>query len=230
MPTGAGLSLATLRTEVLSELGIDSDDLDASGSTELDLLINRSWWEIMDKFDFREKEASSTFDTVSGTSEYDIVAEIDPIIWDALQNVSINDPDSEQQTNLIAKTIQWYRANYNANTELYAMPTNYIRSNNNIILFQTPDDAYTITLDHLAILADVPSAGPQCPQSWHEVIMYGAVWRGHMKFRDYNSANAVKAHQISLIATSQTNSGKEDKMASKLYGVSVPTREFGRRY
>lgn len=230
MATGAGLSLAVLRTEVLSELGIDADDLDASGSTELDLLINRSWWEIMDKFDFREKEATSTFVTIAGTASYNIPAKITPTIWDALQNASIYNPTATQQVNLIAKPIQWYRDNYNSDSNLQAMPTIYVRRENDLILYQTPDDIYTITLDHLAVLADVPSAGPQCPQTWHEVVMYGAVWRGHMKFRDFNSANSVKAHQLSLIATSLTNSSKEDKLSSKLYGVSVPTRVFGRRY
>jgi hypothetical protein len=227
-----GLTLANLRAEVLVELGVDATDLDSSGSANLDLLINSSWWEVMDKFNFREKEDDCTFATVAGTRDYNLATKIlaaDTTVFDALKQVSILNPDSEQHVRLMEMSIGEYESQYSEDTDTRDIPTHYVRYGGSIRLFPTPDDAYTLTVYYLKVLTDVASGGPDVPQSWHEIVMYGAVWRGHHRFRDYNSANEARAVQASLIASAMTVPAKED--ANKKYiGVELPHLSSGRRY
>ena len=50
-----GMDLETLRDELREHVGVDSDDLP---DPDADLLLNRSFWELMNKFRFRETECS----------------------------------------------------------------------------------------------------------------------------------------------------------------------------
>lgn len=227
-----GLSLAQIRNEVLEECGIDAVDLDAAGSDNLDLIINQSWWEIMDKFDFREKQDDAIISTVVGQRDYNLASTIlaaDAVAFEALRGVFLLDPDTNEHQPLDEISIRKYETLYNEDEESRDEPTNYVRDGGIIRLWPTPDDVYDITLYFLKTLSDVAAGGPDVPQAWHEIIKYGAIWRTHHRFRDYTSAKEVRDTQLALIASAQTNVGKEDKYKGQI-GVSVPTREFGRRY
>src|SRR5687768_5234471 len=124
-----GLTLANIRAEVLAEAGIDATDLDAAGSDNLDLLINQSWWEIMDKFDYREKQASTTFATVAGTRDYDLAAKIQTaasVTFEALRHVFLLDPDTQKHEELIEESISKYETEYSEDTDLRDQPTNFM--------------------------------------------------------------------------------------------------------
>lgn len=191
-----GLSLAQLRTEVREHLGVDSVELiDA----DVDLLLNRSWWKVADDFDFREKETSRSYNTVAGTST--IASATDT---EGLQGVSIEDTNSKQHTSLSPMTIGVYETEYADISSTRAKPTHYVRRGSNIILFPTPDAAYEITEYYLKTLADIASTGPTIPQSWHEIIMYGAVYRGFARIGDYNRSRAARTMQVELMSTQET--------------------------
>src|SRR6266496_2406681 len=82
------IDLSSLRSELRDHLGVDDTDLP---DTAADLLLNRSYWEILDKFPFREKEVTATFSTVSGTRFYK-----GPTPFEAIQQLSIEDLNSKQ--------------------------------------------------------------------------------------------------------------------------------------
>lgn len=227
-----GLSLINLRAETLAELGVDSTDLDATGSANLDLLINRSWWEVAGKFKFHSMESHTTFPTVSGTREYNLTTVINTaamVVFEALKYLSVLNPDSNQHVPLTEWSVAQYEANYNEDTETRDIPTNYVRYGDGVLLYPTPDDVYTITTYFTTVLPDVPSGGPDVPQEWHEMVLYGAIWRGHARFRDYNSRDSVRNAQIGLISTAQTDLAKDDK-EKKFIGVELPHLSSGRRY
>lgn len=227
-----GLTLANLRAETLAEAGIDATDLDASGTTNLDLLINQSWWEVMDKLDFNEKKGNTTFATVAGTREYDLAAKIlasAAVTFEAFQSLFIKDPDTLDHIQLDEWSIPKYESEYNEDTTMRDFPTAFARREGWIRLNPVPDDVYTLTVYFLKTLSDVPSNGPTVPQAWHEIIKYGAVWRLHHRYRDYNSAREVKQTQMDLIASAQTTQGKEDVSKNNI-GVEVPVRPTSRRY
>lgn len=227
-----GLSLAQIRAEVLAECGIDATDLDATGTGNLDLIINTSWWDVSDKLDFNEKEDDTTFATITGTREYDLSVKIQAaatVTFEALQRIFILNPDTNDHVPLDEWSVARYESEYNEATTTRAFPTNFVRREGWIRLWPVPDAAYTLTVYFLKTLSDIPSNGPVVPQSWHEIIKYGAVWRLHHRYRDYNSAREVKQTQMGLIASAQTTQGKEDA-SKQMIGVEVPTRPTGRRY
>ena len=233
MPTGAGISLATMKDNVLSMTGANVESfasvLDPTGDVNLTLICNKSWWEVSDRFDFREKQDVTDFDTVASQAAYLISTELAPKIYDALRNLAIQDPTTTQFSNLKELSIVDYMNLLNEDPNQEAQPTNFIRDGGYIYFWPTPDQIYTMRLHHLIVLADIPTNGPTVPQSWHEIIELGAVYRGYLFIRDYNSANTVRAQQIAMINSIATNQAKEDYYKPML-GVSVPTREFGRRY
>lgn len=227
-----GLTLANIRTGVLDELGIDATDLDAAGSDKLDLLINRSWWEVMDKFDFKERESNTEVPLVVGTYQYNLTTVINAaaaIVFDALREIFIVDNnDKEHLLEEVSRDV--FLAGLNIDTTARTLPEMYMREGGDIWISPIPDDTYTLRIFHLTVLPNVPVGGPIVPQSWHEIIQSGAVWRGHQHFRDYNSAGEVRKIQTGLILSEQIVTGKEDKEA-KHRGVEViGGRPEGRRY
>lgn len=203
------LSLANLRSELLSHLGVDVTDF-PNGNTDLDLLINRSWWEIMDKLDFREKEAVSSYNTIVNQRLYAIGTVFGSNVMDAIRKIAIEQEEDEKELVLDQMTLDVYNNLYNNdNTNAAAQPTHYIRDGSSFYLYPTPDAIYSLTLYYQAILADIPSGGPVIPQSWGEVILYGAIWRGFLKLGDTNRGYSFKKTQMDLINTSTPVKAKE---------------------
>lgn len=198
-------------------LGMDSDDLSDADAT---LLLNRSYWEIIDKFNFREKEVTATFNTEVGVSRYNM-----PEPFEALRQLAIKDPDSNQHTPLERSSIFEYSQLYNENVESRGMPEKYVREGCFARLWPTPDAAYTLTIKYWTTLSDFNSASPliqypEIPQVWHEIIVFGAIWRGFIDIGDFARANQVKAHQISLIDSTSPVEAKEE-FDSHTSGVEV---------
>lgn len=204
------LSLVQLENELLSHLGVDVSDF-TNGLTDVDLLLNRSWWEIMDKFKFKEKEAHKTFNLTPGTASYSIATLVSPILFDALQTVAIEDLVTFEHSMLDEIQIQEYESRFINTTNQQTKPTNYIRDmeNGNLLFYATPDLAYPITLYYWQILSDIPSQGLSVPQSWHEIVLFGAIARGFRRFGDYNRADKAEKFQNNKIETSTPVEAKE---------------------
>ena len=81
------IDLAVLRTELRVNLGYETDDTGELSNTDADLLLNRAFWELMNKFNFREEEKSSTFPTIAGTEFYSL-----PTLFESVRNITIQDP------------------------------------------------------------------------------------------------------------------------------------------
>lgn len=215
------ISTALLRSETLEHLGIDAEDLDATGTANLDLIINRSWWEVSDEFDFKEKETLSTFPTVAGTRTYTIVTVLSEVADEAIQSVSYLDPETDQHVPIDRMSIGWYEENYNAQTTLQARPIRWMHYGGLLYLYPTPDQVYTIIIYHKTVLPDLSgTVSPTIPQNWHEAILFGAVQRGHVRARDYNSANLMQIQYELKIRKLQTTDAKEDK-EDKMSGVRI---------
>lgn len=241
------LSITVLRTELRDHLGLNEDELPAE---DADSLLNRSWWEIMDKFDFREKESKTSFQTVAGQYIYPM-----PQGYDALQVLSIggsnnnnllggqfylnggsflNPTTSEDTDHVKLNRVddKWFESEYDDAVEAYAKPEDYYRYGSGIVLSPTPDTVYNINVSYLTTLADlsITNAIPPIPQSWHEVILYGAVWRGFMRIGDYNRKQAAQQTQIGLINSMTPVAAKEefDSSMAGLQFVGRPYRAGGR--
>lgn len=198
------IALETLRDELREHLGVDDVELDNDAA---DLLLNRAYWELLDKFPFREKEVSATFATVDGTILYSM-----PSPFEALRQLSIENPDTFEHTYLRKWSIREYEENYNSHEDARGYPTNYVREGCAVRLWPTPDDAYTITIKYLTVLADLSddNDSPGIPQQWHEIILYGALWRGYVRFGDYVRSKATQGMWANMIAGIKPTEAKEE--------------------
>lgn len=221
-----GLNLAALRNELRASLGVDADDLPDTSltRTSTDELLNRSLWEVTEKFAFREKEYSTNFVASSAYgNKYTL-----PGNFEALLNVSVQNPDNQRQYDLVRMTRVTYDAEFNSNVSdqcANGQPTGYLRDNDCIIFWPAPDKAYNIKLRYLLTISDLTDANPNLtiPQSWHEIILLGAVWRGFITFGDYDRSERAKQHQLSLIVSSVPVEAKEE-FDSHISGVEVMGR------
>lgn len=220
--------MTTIRSEVLEHLGIDATDLDSSGSTNLDLLINRSWWDILDRFDFKEKQQTTTFSTIAGTRAYSLQTIVGSQIFEAIDSISLVDLNG-QHIPLDTISEQWYEEIYNEESNQQAQPTSYFHNNGNIYLYQTPNSIYTLVIWYRYILSDLSSGNPNIPQQWDELIIYGAAARGFRRARDYNSAKEMEQLQELGFARRQSSTAKDDKEV-KMSGVQVYRNTYSVRH
>lgn len=209
-----GLSQAQLRTELREHLGVDDTELD---NTNADLLLNRSWWEVADAVDFREKETSESENTVEGTNTIALSSLTNA---ESIQRVVIEDYHSLQHIPLEPIDLDDYEREYVDQTYARGQPTRYFRRGSNIILYPTPDRVYEVTIYYLKTLADIAASGFDVPQTWHDPILYGAVWRGFARFGDWNRKQAARATQLEMLSAKTPVKVKE-KEDLRYAGVAV---------
>ncbi len=215
------ISTQDLLTELRIHLGNLSDD--ELSDDEGKLLLNRAYWELLDKFPFREKEVIATFVTVAGQRNY-----IAPSPFDALRSLSIQDPTSLKWTPLTKDGLYNFEVDKNDSESARAVPVKYLREGNKIRLDPIPDQEYTLTIKYWSTLDDLetnPTSNPTIPRSWHEIILYGAVWRGFLRLRDYASSREYKIQAVALVDSLPPIESKEEE-DSHTIGVEVLGREY----
>lgn len=200
------IDLIRMRRRVRKPLGmLDEDDTDLLND-DIDEYLNMAYWEVQDKFPFREKERTGTFSTQAGIRNYEM-----PRPFEAVQSIAVLDPVTKKHVPLDLITASVYEGEYDENTSAQGIPQQYLREDCFARFIPTPDKAYTIILRRLITLLDLSEANPTIPipQVWNEILIYGAVWRAFIDFGDLARANAMKAHQVSLINTIVPTEQKE---------------------
>lgn len=210
------LSLQQLRDEVRDHLGVDDVEYP---NTTVDLLLNRSWWEVMDVFKFRETESLADWNTVIGQQSY-TYTQVGVTLLEAVKTISIEDINSKLHTPLDYMEPEVYEMEYVNRTDARAKPTRYTRIGTNVILWPTPDLVYPMRTLAKVTLADIAAGGVSIPQSWHEIIMFGGVWRGFAKLGDWNRKQGAQSTQIGLM-NSKTPTESKEKENVPMAGLQV---------
>lgn len=210
------LNVAQMTAKLRKISGIDINDL---SDADVLLNLNISFWEIMDLFEFREKEQTTTFNTVAGTILYPA-----PTPFDAIQGLSIEDVSSKQHTILERMDVSEYENDFVNNTDARSKPIKYYREGTNVGLWPTPDAVYTITEKYLTTLADLAINAPSCPQSWHEIILFGGIYRSFLDVGDKTSAAYFRKEQANMSNMRVPTKAKEEKMDNKYAGLNVLRR------
>lgn len=181
-----GLSVAQLTAKLRKATGQDSDDLPDDDAT---LQLNIAYWEVIDIFPVREKEVRVTFPTVAGVRAYNA-----PTPFEALKHLAIKDLNSEAHTPLDQMGHDVYEQKYDETSDTQAKPTHYVREGCQFLLYPTPDQEYIITMRYWTTLADLSNTqNPNIPQSWHELIYLGALWREFLDIGDHQRmASTIK--------------------------------------
>jgi hypothetical protein len=211
-----GLDLVQLRKGLRKNTGTDESDLP---DEDADLYLNRAYWELLDKFPFREKEVTVTFMTEAGKRLYNV-----PSPFEALRKLSILDPDTQKHDVIDPMTIDEYENEYSPEDSAQDIPTRYVREGCAVRLWPTPDAAYEVTMKYWTVLADLSDINltSPLPQSFHEVIEYGATWRVFVSHKNYKDAGDAKNLQNMLLLSAVPTEAKEEEDRTRA-GV-VPLR------
>jgi hypothetical protein len=214
-----GMFITSLRKMARGPLGLD--DLVEWPDDAIDEILNRSFWEIQNKFPFKEQEVTVKFPTVVGQASYEIVKP-----YDSLLGVSIEALVTAQHTPL-GKIDPWlYEQEYRNQTDFQGDPQYYTHENCFIRLLPTPDTAYNIVMKRRINLTDLSNSNAisTIPQVWHEIIGYGAQWRLYQDIAgDIARATATRNLQASLINTTVPIEIKE-KAVNTQYASMQPHR------
>jgi hypothetical protein len=196
-----GLNLAEMREGVYRVCGVDEDDVDP---ILVDKLLNVSWWEIMNKFKFRAKDTVAEFPLVIGSEKYTV-----PDAFEALRSIAVY--DTSNMSHYIERvTSKWYQERYDTDADSRGFPTHYFREGDSVILWPTPDAAYTAVLRYTSTLADLSESNdPSIPQEWHEIIKYGGCWRLALELGDFQRKESLARTQIALIESCVPVDSKE---------------------
>lgn len=216
------LSIQQMRDKVRLITGEDSTDLD---DTAADVLLNQAWWEIIDKFPFREKERTDRFDMEIGRRDYPT-----PQPFEAIQTISVVTPEDGAHRRLERMTTTFYEENFREDTTVSnvvdqkGIPQRYFRRGDGMVVWPTPDKAYETVIYYLVTLADLEKGDvdfPVIPQVWHEIIYLGGTWRRLIELGDFARSREIKNHQIALINSTSPVEAKEEQ-DTHLGGVDLP--------
>ena len=198
--------LETLRQELRVHLGADHIDLP---DVDADRLLNSSYWALLDKFPFREKETSTSVNTVIGQNYISVPAELE-----ALTKLSVRDVNGKY-TPLDRMTVDFFESVHvdtTIDTDNMAIPERYLRRNDQIFLYPTPDAVYPITVYYWELIADMVASQDvsALPRNWNEIILQGAVYRGYLRLQDQLRANNALQLWNNLVATSSPTEAEEE--------------------
>lgn len=210
------LILSVLRSEVREHLGLgdetslsDSDRTENWKDADIDRLLNRSFWEISDKFPFRLKEGSITRTLTAGERTYAM-----PAPYEALTMISIVDLVSGEHTPLDRMSMVDYESQYVDDEDAWGVPSKYVREADNYILWVTPDDVYPLVVKFLTPFDDLSDANDDpndsMPRVWHEIILYGAIARGFDRQKNPNMGTLFLNRQVRLINSTSPVEAKEE--------------------
>lgn len=211
------LTLQNFRDELREHCGVDSVEWP---DPTTDQLLNRSFWEVQDLYEFREEDATVDIAVVAGTSEYTLQAD-----QDSIESVRILDNNSSEWDAIGFEDDRQFTENTSNNTSSRAKPTNYSRRGNKIVFRNVPNASYTIRVHYRKSLGDVLTAGTGIPKSWDEVVLYGAIWRGFAKLGDWNRKQQAKATQAELTQPKKSTEVKE-LGDTRMAGVSFARRPY----
>ena len=214
------LDLNRLRIRTRRALGLLETDTEL-GVTDIDEYLNQAYWEVMDKFPFREKERTGQFDTTRGVRNYEI-----PTPVEAVRGFAVQDPVTLQHHPLDQMDARQTEFLYNEQSTTWAIPRKYLLENCYVRFWPTPDQAYTIVIRKWTILSDIQDSGSPIPKIWDEILYMGAVWRAALDFGDAPKVKLFQGNQRSLIASIEPREQKE-KVDYQHAGLFVLGEDLG---
>ena len=215
------LNLTKMRALLRRGLGdVDEQDIDTE---TIDDYLNLSLWEIEDKFPFETRKTTATLAFVEGQHEYSL-SEI-PLL-DALRSISwVDQYGLSHKLDRITRDTLDEIFNDASGTDPTGEPTQFLREGESLFVWPPPgssEDSQTIQLaiwqgvESLTIGADTTGL----PRNWSELVVYGAISRGHFFEQEYAQARESRNFQAGITASTVSTETKEEE-DSRYAGLEV---------
>lgn len=189
-----GLLLRDMRELVREGLGgLTENDMP---NPKVDRLLNMSFWHIWQKFESRERECRTYVETQDGVSEYGLPEDN---VLDAIITVAIKDgqkADEGQWSKLHQISKREYDIRHNTEAAQRAKPNAYHRLQHTLILDPVPGSTiYTVRIIFWRTVENLIEGTletTELPAQWDELVVEGAIERGHFYNEDYSQAAAAQ--------------------------------------
>jgi hypothetical protein len=190
--------------------GLDATDLP---DDEADELLNMSLWELEDRFDFKEKECLISGPLTEGVREFGLPSSIDAII--TVNILRTDEPHTRRKLIRLSFDDLSETPEGTTDEEFRGEPLYYTRRNRTLILTPTPDDGgWTLEVlmwRAVQSIVDDPGMTVGLPRNWHELVIEGAVVRGHFYNEDYTLAQQASNFQVTKVRSAVSTNTKEER-------------------
>lgn len=231
-----GLSLTRMRALVRKGLGgLDSDDIN---DTEVDELLNLAFWDVEERFPFKEKECRVEFPLTIGENMYLVPGNAtgtNLLDLEAIKSVSVVTDEgdvwpvarmTQEHWDSIAGVLRDRDDISTLEVDSYGLPSRFVRMDESIILHPVPDKVYRLRVYFLKTLKSIVSGTVEqinLPRGWNLMVVQGAIGHGHFFMQDYNLTNQAEAIQARKINSAVAISVKEE--TNSRYARLIPQHE-----
>jgi hypothetical protein len=179
----------------------------------------------MNKFRFRETECTAESTLTIGDNFLSLP--IAPHLFEALRKISVQNPDTLEWDTIKRRSLDLHESNASDDIEDRGCPIWYTRDQNGIRLQSEGgngvDKAYKIRIKYWVTLEDIDETNTEVPlpQAWHEILLFGGVWRLYRRLGNHSLGREMRNAQIDLINSTAAVESKEEE-DSPLAGVDLP--------
>lgn len=206
-----GLSLERMRYWVRKGLGnLDEQDI---SDDDVDELLNMSLWDLESNYRFEARKKRYSFTLADGQYSYNLSG-LQRL--DAFRSVAYLDGDDNRKR-LKRMTREWLDDEHNQkDSSHFGEPEFYLREENCLILYPTPGSTQDGNKIELATWTSVASLlegqveESGLPRNWDEMVVQGAIHRGHFYNEDYNFARQAVNFQVAQIRSTVPVESKEE--------------------
>ena len=191
---------------------------------DVDELLNLSLWNLSERYPFKEKECVVEAPVVEGVTAYGV-----PNLHhlDALYSLAIRDEEGISEK-LARVSMDWMEQQRTVEedgpeTSKRGRPRFFVRWRNTLYLHPIPDKDYIIRAAYWQTLPSLIQDSveiPEFPRNWHEIIVEGAITRGHYYNEDYNLAQQADNFRVAHERSSINVVAKEER-DSRFAGLQV---------
>ena len=180
---------------------------------QLNMWINLAYREILGAIEFEPQRTSTTFDTVDGTIAYDEPS-------DQTQIILVKDTENDNVLQFV-ETPAFRRRDPDTEGE----PQYWTRIGSQIHLHPTPDDAYSMLVEYLAMPADMsdPTDTPVFGSQWDSALLQLAFANALQEFREFDGAQM--AYSRALAALRSRKHDRAHREATPQIGLQVAYSE-----
>ncbi len=213
--TSIGETLASLRAELILQLGNRADvTLERAA-----LWINFAYRGLCASLELDDLKGSLTFELVTGQPLYKLPPEVF-----ATRNLAVVDNVTygDLGGRVLTKTDL---TNYRMRPMLSEEPKEYFRERNLLVLWPTPSNVRTVSMDYWIRPDDLvnDTDSPILPVEWHETILMNARKKGYSALQDFEKSIVANNDLVDDVRGKEGRDERED--SNRVVLSSVPRRK-----